>query len=150
MKGAFKKLLSGGKKKDKTETATPTATAPTDASSSTPKPTETKPAEPAPVTAPEPAKTAHAPATDSTPPAAAPAAAPAPAGAPAEDKTDAIAALAEVKKATHSKTSSHCISTPVLHYGENDCGDGSRRRMRVEQDHQDSRPAELDTFYGGW
>jgi hypothetical protein len=114
MKKAFKGLFSKKKaKKEEQHDATPTADKPSSAAPVTePATTETAPA-PAPATAPEPVKPDVAP-TSSAPEAAAPqpVPAPAPAPAPAHDgaNKDEVAALAEVKRATQSK------STTPPHY----------------------------------
>lgn len=127
LKKAFKGLF--GKKKAKKEETAPTATT-EQPTASTSKPTETTPAAPAPATAPEPAKSEPAPASTGTAPAAAPAASPAAAPVDSEPKKDEAAALAEVKQATQSRsTSLHPSET--REYGDDDYGDGSRRRQKV-------------------
>jgi hypothetical protein len=89
MKKAFKSLF---KKKTKKEEPTLTATSDTPAVAQS-KPSETSPAAPAPAMAPEP-KTDILPATH------------APAPAQGEANKDEIAALAEVKQATQSRSTS--------------------------------------------
>lgn len=142
LKKAFKGLFN--KKKAKKEEPAPTATT-EQPSASTSKPSETTPAAPAPATAPEPVTSENAPASTGTAPAAAPAPAPAPApvaapvaepaAAPAqsESKTDEAAALAEVKQATQSRSTSLYHSDSREH-GDDDCWDGSRRRQKVALD----------------
>ena len=134
MKKAFKSLFS--KKKAKKEEPAPTATT-EQPSASTTKPTETTPAAPAPAIAPEPVKSEAVPATSGTAPAAQPAAAPAAASAAApaqiEPKKDEAAALAEVKQATHSRSTS-LIPSRTREHGDDDCWDGSRRRQKVALD----------------
>lgn len=111
LKKAFKGLF--GKKNAKKDEPVPTATV-EQPSASTTKPTETTPAAPAPATAPEPVTSETAPASTGTAPAAAPAPAPVaapvaePAAAPAESEPtkDEAAALAEVKPATQSRSTS--------------------------------------------
>jgi hypothetical protein len=106
VKKAFKGLFK--KKSKKEEHPNPTATTDTPSSTapvSEPAKTETAPA-PVPATAPEPAKTDVAPASSAPEPAQ-----PAPAATPAhgEVNKDEVAALAEVKEATHSKSTSLSI-----------------------------------------
>jgi hypothetical protein len=116
MKKAFKGLFSKKKaKKEEHPEPTPTMDKPSSAAPVTePATTETAPA-PAPATAPEPVKPDVTPASSAPEPAApqpVPASAPAPAPAPAHDgaNKDEVAALAEVKEATQSKS-----TTPPLH-----------------------------------
>ncbi|KAJ4371897.1 hypothetical protein N0V86_008451 [Didymella sp. IMI 355093] len=136
LKKAFKGLF--GKKKTKKEETAPTATT-EQPTASTSKPTETTPAAPAPATVPEPAKSEPAPASTGTAPAAAPAAQPAaaPAVAPApvdsEPNKDEAAALAEVKQATQSRSTS-LYPNEAREYDDDDLGDGSRRRQKVSLD----------------
>lgn len=138
LKKAFKGLF--GKKKAKKEDTAPTTTT-EQPTASTSKPTETTPAAPAPATAPEPAKSSSGSPLTGTEPAAAPAAqsavvpAAAPAAAPVDSEPEKVeaAALAEVKQATQSRsTSLHPFET--REYGDGDCGDGSRRRQKVVLD----------------
>lgn len=135
LKGALKNIF----KKKKKESAAPTSTAQGEASSSTTKPTETTPAQPAPASAPEPAKSETTPAESSAPPAPAPASAPA--AAPTDDKAAEKAALAEVKKATSKRPSSSSQPSRTQYYGENLEGDGSRRRLKVQRDLEDYEEA---------
>lgn len=136
LKKAFKGLF--GKKKAKKEETAPTATT-EQPTASTSKPTETTPAAPAPATAPEPAKNEPAPASTGTAPAAVPAAQPAaaPSAAPAaapldtEPKKDQAAALAEVKQATQSRSTS---LFPAQTREYDDLGDNSKRRPEVALD----------------
>lgn len=134
MKKAFKGLFS--KKKAKKEEPAPTATA-AEPTPSHAKPTETTPAAPAPATAPEPAKSEAAPLSTGTAPAAepaaAPAAAPVAAPAPVESNKDEVAALAEVKQATQSR-STFLHPCETREHGDDDCWDGSRRRQKVALD----------------
>ena len=129
MKKAFKGLFS--KKKAKKEEPAPTATT-EQPSASTTKPTETTPAAPAPATAPEPVQSENAPASTGTAPAAAPAAEPAAAPAQGEPKKDEAAALAEVKQATQSRSTS--LFPSETHEHGDDCWDGSRRRQKIALD----------------
>jgi hypothetical protein len=104
MKKAFKGLFKKKSKKEEQPNATPTADKPS------------SPA-PAPATAPEPVKPSVAPASSAPEPAApAPASEPASAPAPAHDgaNKDEVAALAEVKKATQSKSTSPPLTTTHL------------------------------------
>jgi hypothetical protein len=144
MKRAFKGLF---KKKPKTEEPTPTATtaAPSASAPAHPPASETTPPAPLPATAPESAKTEATPGTSSSAPPPAPepahapvqqAAAPAPvqqaaAPAPAKDEAnkDETTALAEVKRATHSRSTSH--STPPFPFHSSHDSDGSRWRHRL-------------------
>lgn len=126
VKKAFKSLFN--KKKAKKEESAPTATTEQPTASTT-KPTETTPAAPAPATAPEPVKSEATPATSGTAPAAQPAAAP----AQEEPRNDEAAALAEVKQATQSRSTSLFLSETREH-GDDDCWDGSRRRQKVALD----------------
>lgn len=112
MKKAFKGLFS--KKKAKKEEPKPTAATETPSNAtpaSEPAKTETAPA-PAPATAPAPAE-------------------PVPAAAPAQGEAnkDEVAALAEVKRATQSRSTSHYSST--LQVLPDHGFDGSRWRHRV-------------------
>jgi hypothetical protein len=132
MKKAFKGLF---KKKPKKEEPTPTTNTdtPSGAAPAHPPASETTPPAPAPATAPEPAKTEATPGTTSSAPAPAPVPAqPVPASAPAQDgaNKDEVAALAEVKRATQSRSTSHSTPHPQLHSTSD--SDGSRWRHRID------------------
>ncbi|KAF2633990.1 hypothetical protein BU25DRAFT_405823 [Macroventuria anomochaeta] len=118
MKKAFKGLFS--KKKTKKEELAPTATT-EQPSASTAKPTETTPAAPAPATAPEPVKSETAPASTGTAP------------AQSEPNKDEAAALAEVKQATQSRSTSF-FAPEIGEHGDDDYWNGSRRRQKVALD----------------
>lgn len=134
MKKAFKGLF--GKKKAKKEES-PSATATEQPSTSNAKPTETTPAAPVPAAAPEPAKSEGTTAPAGSAPAAQPDSAPVavPSVAPAQDesKKDEAAALAEVKQATQSRSTS-LLPLETREHGDDGCWDGSRRRQKVALD----------------
>jgi hypothetical protein len=130
MKKAFKGLF---KKKSKKEESKPTATTDTPASAAhgpEATKTETAPAPEPAKTEPTPAKTATA--TESTP------AQPAPASAPGQGEAnkDEVAALAEIKKATQSRSS--FSPTPQGYFRNPSASDGSRWRHRAAADDSDS------------
>ena len=120
VKKAFKGLFNKKKPTPTAATEEPTA--------SHAQPTETTPAAPAPATAPELVQSEGAPSTG-TAPAAAPAAAP----AQGESNQGEAAALAEVKQATQSRSTS-LLPSETREHGDEDCYDGSRRRQKVALD----------------
>ena len=132
MKKAFKGLF---RKKPKKEEPKPTTTT-EPASPAQTNPTETTPAAPAPATAPAPVKTETTPvATGSAPVEPAQ-----PAAVPAQGETnkDEVAALAEIKKATQSRLTSH--TSKSQQYDTTECWSGSRRRQKVAMDNERDSP----------